>query len=703
MTKRRCQVDDFANFTLVGDIQISPDGKRAVFSRQTTSIQEDSYEVQLMYADLTTRYVKPLTTAGKSNHAAVWSPDGSQIAFISNRAFGKQLWVIPSTGGEAVRITAFRHGISQLRWSSDGQSVYALVPASKNAQIEVFPAEMTTSEAKEMIEKENKNWADTPKRYDELYYKRDGAGLSQLRYAQLVRIDCASGLHTQLTHGDQDIRTFAVAPDGLSLYFTKGRNREFEWWYADLYRYDMISGETSLVSEQFIFHELQFSPDGSALAALVYDDAFNIYQSATHLKLYVFSSNGEVRAHLTESFPDDLTNSNLSDLRADTGDRSLTWSSDGRHIYVLSTREGRGEIVRFHLDGSTPQGEIVAGGTRDIYAFGLANTTLVFAYATAVNPSRMVCYALHREPTYPGRAARTPEGRMDEVTPSADFLETEQTIYAPNDTWLETVEVSEPEPFWYRSANDWWVQGWVMRPAGFQAGKTYPVILEIHGGPQLNYGYAMFHEMQWFAANGYAIVYTNPRGGKSYGQTFVNAVRHHYGEQDAADVINGLDAALERFDFLDKKRVAVTGGSYGGFMTNWLVGHTNRFFAAVSQRSISNWVSFYGCSDIGPLFVESQLVENAKNNLTKLWEMSPLKYAQYVATPLLLLHSENDLRCPMEQAEQFYTWLRSQGKETQLVRIPNASHGLSRNGKPSLRIKRLEAILDYIDEHLPNE
>ncbi|UNO50861.1 alpha/beta hydrolase family protein [Alicyclobacillus acidoterrestris] len=242
-----------------------------------------------------------------------------------------------------------------------------------------------------------------------------------------------------------------------------------------------------------------------------------------------------------------------------------------------------------------------------------------------------------------------------------------------------------------------------MRPAGFQAGKTYPVILEIHGGPQLNYGYAMFHEMQWFAANGYAIVYTNPRGGKSYGQTFVNAVRHHYGEQDAADVINGLDAALERFDFLDKNRVAVTGGSYGGFMTNWLIGHTNRFFAAVSQRSISNWISFYGCSDIGPLFVESQLVESAKENLTRLWEMSPLKYAQRVTTPLLLLHSENDLRCPIEQAEQFYTWLRSQGKETQLVRIPNASHGLSRNGKPSLRIKRLEAIFDYIDEHLPNE
>jgi dipeptidyl aminopeptidase/acylaminoacyl peptidase len=178
------------------------------------------------------------------------------------------------------------------------------------------------------------------------------------------------------------------------------------------------------------------------------------------------------------------------------------------------------------------------------------------------------------------------------------------------------------------------------------------VILEIHGGPQLNYGCAMFHEMQWFAAQGYAVVFTNPRGGMSYGQEFANGVRMKYGQGYPTDVLTGLDAALKQFPFLDGTKVAVTGGSYGGFMTNWLVGRSNRFYVAVSQRSISNWVSFYGVSDIGPLFVESQLTGpggNVADDFEALWQMSPLKYADNVHTPLLLVHSENDLRCPIEQ------------------------------------------------------
>ncbi|MCL6627863.1 MAG: S9 family peptidase, partial [Alicyclobacillus shizuokensis] len=270
-------------------------------------------------------------------------------------------------------------------------------------------------------------------------------------------------------------------------------------------------------------------------------------------------------------------------------------------------------------------------------------------------------------------------------------------------TWLDEVALVEPEPFYYKSGGDWTLQGWVMKPARFESGKRYPVILEIHGGPQTHYGYAMFHEMQWLAAQGYAVVYTNPRGGTSYGQEFVNAVRHHYGEDDAADVLNGLEAALSQFDFLDGERVAVTGGSYGGFMTNWLIGHTQRFFAAVTQRSISNWISFYGCSDIGPLFVESQLgVSDVIAERERLWQMSPLAHAAHIRTPLLILHSENDLRCPMEQAEQLYTTLKRRGAEVELLRIPNASHGLSRGGKPKLRVARLQAIFGFIDAHLPD-
>ncbi|GMA60913.1 S9 family peptidase [Alicyclobacillus fastidiosus] len=702
MAKRRLDVSDFANFTLIGEVQISPDGTRAVFSQQTVSLREDDYRVQLMHINLSDQSVRPLTTSGKRNQGICWSPDGRKVAFVGDREFGKQIWVIPVDGGEAVRVTNFKHGISHVCWSPDAQVLYALVPAAANGEVEVFDAGLTPSLAQEVVDKEAKGWREGPKRYEQLYYKQDGTGLSHLRYPQLVRIDVTTGLFTQLTRGEEGVGTFAVAPDG-SLYFTRGRDREFKWWFSDLYRYDETSGKSSLVSDAFIFHGLQCSPDGSTIAALVHDESYYRYESAAHLQLYLLTPAGQTLAHLTESFPDDLTNSNLSDLRADTGDSLIEWSSDGEYLYVLSTREGCGEVVRFRTDGSTPQGEVVVAGRRDVFSFALRGDTFVYAYATDTNPSRLASQILRSDVRYGGRIARPPHAPMDESCVCSPAFELEHALYAPNDEWLRTVELCDPEPFWYRSAEDWWIQGWVMKPAGYEQGKKYPVILEIHGGPQLNFGYAMFHEMQWFAAQGYAIVYTNPRGGKSYGQSFVNAVRHHYGENDAADVLNGLDAALEKFDFLDGKRVAVTGGSYGGFMTNWLVGHTDRFFAAVSQRSISNWVSFYGCSDIGPRFVEAQLTPNAKENLDKLWMMSPLAYATHVTTPLLLIHSENDLRCPMEQAEQFYTWIRSQGKETQLLRIPNASHGLSRNGKPSLRIRRLEAIFGFIHEHLPPE
>ncbi|MFB5189340.1 S9 family peptidase [Alicyclobacillus fastidiosus] len=700
MTKRRLGVSDFANFNLIGDIQISPDGTKAVFPLQTVSLHEDDYRVQLMQIQLTDQSVRPLTTSGKRNEGMRWSPDGRSVAFVSDRAYGKQVWVIPADGGEAVRLTNFKHGVSHVRWSPKEHVLYALVSAPADDDVETFEAELTAAEALDVIEKERKDWSDGPKRYKRLYYKQDGSGLAHLRYPQLVRIDLATGSFVQLTRGEEGVGTFIVAPDG-SLYFTRGRDSEFEWWFSDLYRYDEASGQSSLVSDAFIFHELQCSPDGSTIAALVHDASYYTYESAAHLELYLLSPEGETLRHLTESFPDDLSNSNLSDLRADMNDTPLEWSADGKYLYALSTREGRGEVVRFQTSGSTPQGEVVVGGRRDVFSFALRGDHLVYAYATETNPSRLASRVLRSDGRYTSRAARLPEAAMDESVVSLSESESDHSLYAPNDEWLSSVELSKPEPFWYRSAEDWWIQGWVMKPTGYEPGQRYPVILEIHGGPQLNFGYAMFHEMQWFAAQGYAIVYTNPRGGKSYGQSFVNAVRHHYGENDAADVLNGLDAAIARFDFLDGERVAVTGGSYGGFMTNWLVGHTDRFFAAVSQRSISNWVSFYGCSDIGPRFVEAQLTPNATENLDKLWEMSPLAYVSNVTTPLLLIHSENDLRCPMEQAEQFYTWIRSQGKETQLFRIPNASHGLSRNGKPSLRIQRLEAIFGFIHEHLP--
>lgn len=701
MEKRKITVEDFTSFKLIGSLAASPDGQQVIFEYQTASLKEDAYRTQLMLADVRSQKTRLLTTAGKRNHNVQWSPDGKQIAFISDRAMGSQIWLIPADGGEAVQLTRFQNGVQSPRWSSDGSTIFALVPTQADDEVLCFADDTSETEAKDTMDKAQKEWAENPKRFGKLHYKMDGSGLSKHLYPQLVAIDVADGTVKQLTKGHVGIRSITPSPDGQYVYFTQGHESDLEWWYSDLYRIAVDSEQIERLSDELLFHEVKFSPDGKTLAALAYDDTYNTYKSATHTKLYLLTPEGQMIRHLTADFPDDLSNSNLTDLRASVGSTYLRFAEDSQALYLLSTREGQSEILRFQTDGSTPQGEVVLGGKRDIYAYDfVGESQFVFAYATSTNPSRLAVAELGNGP-FATRTYRGPTEPMNQVAATPFAPQNEQLLFAPNEALVESLNLVEPEPFWYQSANNWWVQGWVMRPTDFQAGNQYPTILEIHGGPQLNYGYAVFHEMQWLAAQGYAIVLTNPRGGKSYGQDFVNAVRHHYGEGDAADVLNGLEAACEQFDFIDAKRVAVTGGSYGGFMTNWLVGHTNRFFAAVSQRSISNWISFFGCSDIGPLFVESQLVEAASGNLEALWRMSPLAYVEQVETPILMLHSEQDLRCPIEQAEQFYTWLRRRGKDTELLRIPNASHGLSRDGKPKLRVKRLEAIFGYINDRLP--
>jgi dipeptidyl aminopeptidase/acylaminoacyl peptidase len=240
-----------------------------------------------------------------------------------------------------------------------------------------------------------------------------------------------------------------------------------------------------------------------------------------------------------------------------------------------------------------------------------------------------------------------------------------------------------------------------MKPIGFEEGKKYPMVLEIHGGPHTMYSNSFFHEFQLLAAEGYVVLYTNPRGGHGYGQKFVDACRGDYGGKDYEDLMQGVDYALGSFNYIDKDRLVVTGGSYGGFMTNWIVGHTDRFKAAVTQRSISNWISFYGVSDIGYYFTEWQILGNAWDDVEKLWHHSPLKYVANIKTPLLILHSEKDYRCPIEQAEQLFIAIKRLGQtDTEFVRFPNSNHDLSRNGNPKLRIERLNRIVGWFNKYI---
>jgi len=270
------------------------------------------------------------------------------------------------------------------------------------------------------------------------------------------------------------------------------------------------------------------------------------------------------------------------------------------------------------------------------------------------------------------------------------------TLYDPNKRFSSEHEYAETEHFWYKGADEWDIEGWYVAPTKNK--KNHPAILYIHGGPQVCYGETFFHEMQQLASEGYGVILLNPRGGNGYGQAFVSSIIGDYGNKDYEDLILGTDHVLLKHPEIDNDRVFVAGGSYGGFMTNWIVGHTDRFKAGVTQRCISNWISFYGTSDVGAFFVEFQLEKDVQDALD-LWKMSPLAYAHNVKTPLLVIHGEEDLRCPQEQGEQMYTAMKKQGVDTKMVLYPKSSHGLSRAGLPHLRLDRMSEITAWFKKY----
>lgn len=295
-------------------------------------------------------------------------------------------------------------------------------------------------------------------------------------------------------------------------------------------------------------------------------------------------------------------------------------------------------------------------------------------------------------------AISTPTHPGDLYTLNLETGETQQ-ITNINKKFAETHAFSEAEPLQIVSRDGWELHGWLMKPQGFKEGEKYPMVVEIHGGPHAMYANSYFHEFQTLASNGFAVLFINPRGSHGYGQQFVDAVRGDYGGKDYEDIMDAVDYTIETFDFIDASRLGVTGGSYGGFMTNWIVGHTDRFKAAVTQRSISNWISFYGVSDIGYYFTDWQIKADL-NDIETLWKHSPLAYVNNIQTPLLILHGEKDYRCPIEQAEQLFIALKVQKKETKFVRFPESNHELSRSGKPALRIERLNYINNWFLEYI---
>lgn len=652
--------EDLLKFSFVQEPQLSPDGQTIIYVKKTIN-EEKEYSSNLYLVDKNKNEEIPFTQGNHSVRQPAFSPDGSTIAFVSDRSKKQQVWTIALRGGEAKQLTFFPNGASNPVWSPDGKSLIVSVSLGIGESLE--EEDNKTNESKETL---------TPYVTTKLKYKADGVGFLKEKYQQLVLIDLETGTTTQLTDGEYDYRQAVFSPDGKKIALIANREEDAEYnLISDLYQLDIATKQlTKLTNSDLRLNSPHYSPNGKAISLL---GSGRTYAGATLTEVFSLDLDTQELNCLTSDWDVEVGDVGNNDMGTASGNQGAIWSNDGSSLYYLAGERGTTALYQVTLDKQITK---VLGENEQIYDFSFDKhqEQLVYAVSAAGIPGDLYLYQLD----------------------SGDY----SRLTRCNENWLNEHRLSQPEEIDFTGTDGTSLHGWIMKPVDFKKGNKYPLIVEIHGGPHLMYSHGFMHEFQVLAENGYGVLYINPRGSHGYGQTFVDAVRGDYGGGDYQDIMDAVDYALTTYDWIDSDRLGVTGGSYGGFMTNWIVGHTNRFKAAVTQRSITNWHSFYGVSDIGYFFTDWELKADLFTDPDKLWYHSPIRYVQNIETPLLIIHSEQDYRCPIEQAEQLYTALKMRKKETKFVRYPKSDHNLSRTGDPSLRIHRLNEIVGWFDLYL---
>jgi dipeptidyl aminopeptidase/acylaminoacyl peptidase len=477
---------------------------------------------------------------------------------------------------------------------------------------------------------------------------------------------------TQLTTGDVNDQDPQWSPDGAKIAFVGNRRKDRKLLLGarSILTVAATGGlPTVLSADDANFSAPSWSPDGSRIAFAGHLDAKS--NTANDTLWTVPAGGGDATDH-TREWDTSLGDYGMSDVHASSDNRPR-WRDDSTVLFLASKR-GETQIHSCDLDSSEVTS--LTSGKRRISGFTGTDHGLIYVSGMIHQPSELY--------------SSTADGNG------------EKQITFTNQALLDEVSVSEAIDLDVTAPDGWSIQAWLLPPAGLDTedGSKHPLIVEIHGGPHAMYGYDFFHEMQLMAARGYGVLFCNPRGSAGYGEHFNACTRARWGESDMPDVIASLDTAVDQFDWIDVDRLGVTGGSYGGYLTNWIVSHDDRFKAAVTQRCVSNFYSFFGTSDIGVNFGEFEFGGVPWKNAELLLKHSPISYVDKITTPLLIIHSENDLRCPIEQAEQMFTALKYLEREVGFVRIPEESHDLSRSGTPTRRRARLHHIVGWFDSHL---
>ena len=667
-TRRPICAEDIQRFKLVSNPQISASGDQIVFVVKQVGEKND-YVTQLWLAETGGGEPRPFTS-GKKDRAPCWSPDGSQIAFVSERQEkNPQIHLIDVDGGEAIGLTCFPEGsIGQFRWSPDGR--YLVVSFREQHPDWTKAAEKNRKETGLSL---------PPRVTENAWYRLDGDGYFLDQRYQLYLVDVESGdtkvIYDRDTVGSMD---FDFSPDGRELVVSTNRDKRAlpRFWRDELLRIDLETGKSQRIRglPEGPKSRVRWSPDGRFIAYAGREGADESY-SVENLELFLYDvKDGQLKS-LTEQEDYCL----LAVAIADTSEAEfapwLEFSSDGKQIFCRIGVNGEMRIASVPVSGGRL--DFCACDHPDCAPGNIAALTGQLAL-TVGGPTMLSEIAV-------ARARR----RVLEVTQLTDL----------NGPLLRELQLATPKSHWIKAADGHRSQAWVMKPPGARAGKKYPAVLEVHGGPHAQYGCGFFHEFQVLAAAGYVVVFSNPRGSKGYGRDHCAAIRGDWGSTDWVD-IQAVTQFMKRQSYIDGSRIGVMGGSYGGYMTNWAIGHSNDYAAAISDRCVSNLVSMSGNSDF-PLEPDRYFPGNFWDRPEARWKQSPIAYFGEVQTPTLIIHSEGDLRCNVEQSEQVFAALTCRGIATRFVRYPSTtSHGMSRQGPPDLRINRLEEILNWWSRYL---
>jgi dipeptidyl aminopeptidase/acylaminoacyl peptidase len=445
-----------------------------------------------------------------------------------------------------------------------------------------------------------------------------------------------------------------------------------------------------------------WSPDGKSIAFL----AKPKLRSGNHAELFTIEANSAqaVPCCLTSEFEGGCSDWTNSDMTNEQLIPAPVWSPDCKTLYILAVQRGSTRVYAITSESTGKQPPTLTPGNMHVldFSFNQSRSTVTILIENPTNVAEIfVCSTLRADeldlhPSGGERATRPHPSPLHRVERENGEL---RRLTSFNDALFDELEMATPEYMPFTGVDGWPMDGWILKPHDFDPDKQYPLIVEIHGGPNTQYGYGFMHEMQVLAAAGYVVLFTNPRGSIGYGREFALAVRGAWAEKDSLDIMAGVDALLQK-GYIDEQRLGVIGGSYGGFMTSWLIGHTDRFKAAVADRSVINRFSFFGSSDIGWDFADDDLEVAPWDDPERYMRMSPITYVKNIHTPVLIIHSENDLRCNIEQSEQLFAALKYLGREVLFVRFEGQSHGLSRGGHPLLRLERLRHIRAWFEKYL---